>query len=79
MERTINNQNREDHQEIQNGVENDLWMVKGRLSKPGQLSDDSRTPLQLWYDRRFSTKHGDNNYQDDYKMPFKHMRYQIKK
>ena len=73
VESKMENQNWEDHQGIENGVENDPWKIKDRLPKLGRLSDDSRTPFQLWYDRRFST------YQDDYKMPFKHMRYQIKK
>ena len=66
-------------QEIKNESEKDLWMLKGRLSKLSRFAEESRTPFQLWHDRRFLTKHNDKNYVDDYKRPLQHMRYQIKK
>ena len=79
MEIKIENQEVVDKEDITNEAENDLWMLKGRLSKLGRFAEESRTPFQLWHDRRFLTKHNDKNYVDDYKLPLQHMRYQIKK
>ena len=79
MEIKIENQDKVHKQEITNEAENNLWMLKGRLSKLDRFSEESRTPFRLWHDRRFLTKHNDKNYVDDYKRPFQHMRYQMKK
>ena len=79
MEIKIENQEKVHKQEITNEAENNLWMLKGRLSKLGRFAEESRTPFQLWHDRRFLTKHNDKNYVDDYKRPLQHMRYQMKK
>ena len=62
MEIEIENQDKVDKQEIKTEAENDLWMLKGRLSKLSRFAEESRTPFQLWHDRRFLAKHNDENY-----------------
>ena len=79
MEIKIENQEVVDKADIPNEAENDLWMLKGRLSKLGRFAEESRTPFQLWNERRFLTKHNDEKYVDDYKWPLQHRRYQIRK